>query len=80
MRTFQTSFKPCESDSENEYSFYSEDSYELIEPKLNLSTTNSRLHQIKSIVPPIDLSQLPDYVSSEEEEEDASVPQEDQAH
>lgn len=80
MRTFQTSFKPCESDSDNEYSFYSEDSYELIEPKLSLQTTGARLKDIKSIVPPLDLSQLPDYVSSEEEEEDASVPQEDQAH
>ncbi len=77
MRTFQTSFKPCDSDSDNEYSFYSEDSYELIEPRLNLITAATRLKDIKSIVPPLDLSQLPDYVSSEEEEDDPSVPHED---
>ncbi len=80
MRTFQTSFKPCESDSDNEYSFYSEDSYELIEPKLNLQSASTRLDNIRSIIPPLDLSALPDYVSSEDEEDEASVPQEDHVH
>ena len=72
MRTFQTSFKPCESDSDNEFSFYSEDSYELIEPKLSLITVGVRQEKIKKLVPPIDLSALPDYVSTDEEEVSAA--------
>ena len=78
MRTFQTSFKPCESDSDNEYSFYSEDSYELIEPKLSLKTLGNQFEKIKKLVPPLDLSTLPEYVSTDEEE--VSVAQEEQAH
>ena len=35
VKTFETSFKPCDSESDNEYSFYSEDSYEGIEPRLD---------------------------------------------
>ena len=76
MRTFSTSFKPCDSDSENEFSFYSEDSYRLIEPKLSLQNNESRKRFIKRVIPPLDLSVIPDYVSSEEEEE-VSVPLDD---
>ena len=68
VRTFDTSFKPCDSESENEYSFYSEDSYEYIEPQKDLATSERQKAKVRQLVPPLDLESLPQYVSSDEEE------------
>lgn len=68
VKTFETSFKPCDSESDNEYSFYSEDSYEGIEPRLDYKATSQRLRKIRKLVPKLDLNALPAYVSSDEEE------------
>lgn len=68
MRTFETSFKPCDSESDNEYSFYSEDSYEYIEARADLSMSEAHKQKIVKLVPPLDLNSLPQYVSSDEEE------------
>jgi hypothetical protein len=61
IKTIETSFKPCDSSSDNEFSFYTEDSYELIDVKV----TNTPKRRVK--VPALDLSVLPDYVSSDDE-------------
>jgi hypothetical protein len=68
VRTFETSFKPCESESDNEYSFYSEDSYELIEKKLEFAASETKKLNIQKLVPKLDLSLLPAYLSSDEED------------
>lgn len=75
MKTFETSFKPCDSESDNEFSFYSEDSYEYIYPRLSFVSSDKRKSKIYKLVPPLDLEALPAYVSSEEEEENGPIDQ-----
>ena len=70
MRTFETSFKPCDSESDNEYSFYSEDSYEYIAPRCGHISTAERKRAIQKLIPVLDLTQLPAYESTDEEGED----------
>lgn len=69
MKTFETSFKPCDSESDNEFSFYSEDSYDYIQARLSFISSDKRKSRIYKLVPPLDLENLPAYVSSDEEEE-----------
>lgn len=68
VRTYDTTFKPCDSESDNEYSFYSEDSYEGIESRLEYRASTARLKKIRKLVPRLDLASLPAYVSSDDEE------------
>lgn len=67
VRTFETSFKPCDSESDNEFSFYSEDSYEYIGRRCGHESSIDRKRLIRKLVPMLDLSQLPAYESSDEE-------------
>lgn len=56
VRTLETSFKPCDSESDNEFSFYSEDSYEYIEPRLSYRSPDQLKRKIESLVPKLDLT------------------------
>ena len=67
VRTFETSFKPCDSESDNEFSFYSEDSYEYISRRCGHESSIDRKRLIEKLVPKLDLNQLPAYESSDEE-------------
>lgn len=57
-----TSFQPFESQSEeDEFSFYSSDSYELCQIKIERKIPKARSSLINSLVPKLDLTNLPQY-------------------
>ena len=61
----------CPSDPEEEAnSFYSSDSYENLDIKLNLKHVPGRSEYIKRLVPQLDLENLPDYQTTDDEAEE----------
>lgn len=61
------------------WSFYSSDSYEDIALGLLTRCSTSRLAFLRALVPPLDLGQLPQYVSTDEEEENREDTAQDQS-